>query len=81
MSVKIKKIIITILIFNLHHNKGIIAKKKRTIHIANIPITLLGNNFNIAYNHKKYHSGSICLGVTILLAYKLLVGLENNSGK
>jgi hypothetical protein len=37
---------------------------KTTINISKPP-NLLGTERNIAYNGKKYHSGTICVGVTI----------------
>jgi hypothetical protein len=40
-------------------SKGI-SKKKITI---KIPVTLLGIIFRIQYKGKKYHSGTMCLGV------------------
>ena len=40
-------------------------KKKMKIEVSKImkPAFLLGTAFNIAYWHRKYHSGTICKGV------------------
>ena len=40
------------------------------------PAFLLGTAFNIAYWHRKYHSGTICKGVSNPLTSKALSGCE-----
>ena len=44
--------------------KGNRANIRKTENIAITPKSLLGMALNIAYNGKKYHSGTICSGVT-----------------
>jgi hypothetical protein len=48
------------------------------IEVNNImnPAFLLGTAFNIAYWHRKYHSGTICKGVTNAQASNALSGCE-----
>jgi hypothetical protein len=40
------------------------------------PEFLFGIAFNIAYWHRKYHSGTICKGVSNELAYNALSGCD-----
>ena len=40
------------------------------------PAFLLGTAFNIAYWHRKYHSGTICKGVSNPQTSKALSGCE-----
>jgi hypothetical protein len=53
-------------------------KKKMKIEVSKImkPAFLLGTAFNIAYWHRKYHSGTICKGVSNPLTSKALSGCE-----
>jgi len=41
------------------------------------PVFLFGIAFNIVYWHKKYHSGTICKGVTNIQASNELSGCDN----
>jgi hypothetical protein len=53
-------------------------KKKVKIEVNKImnPAFLLGTAFNIAYWHRKYHSGTICKGVSNPQTSKALSGCE-----
>jgi len=53
-------------------------KKKITIEVNKImnPAFLLGTAFNIAYWHRKYHSGTICKGVSNAEASTALSGCD-----
>ena len=53
-------------------------KKKVKIEVNNImnPAFLLGTAFNIAYWHRKYHSGTICKGVSNPQTSNALSGCE-----
>ena len=53
-------------------------KKQMEIEVNKImnPAFLFGTAFNIAYWHKKYHSGTICKGVSNLHASNALSGCE-----
>merc|ERR1712178_470162 len=53
-------------------------KKKVKIEVNKImnPAFLLGTAFNIAYWHRKYHSGTICKGVSNAQASNALSGCE-----
>merc|ERR1711963_59738 len=53
-------------------------KKREKIEVNKImnPAFLLGSAFNIAYWHRKYHSGTICKGVSNAQASKALSGCE-----
>jgi hypothetical protein len=53
-------------------------KKRAKIEVNKImnPAFLLGTAFNIAYWHRKYHSGTICKGVSNAQASKALSGCE-----
>merc|ERR1711988_1628635 len=53
-------------------------KKKVKIEVNKImnPAFLLGTAFNIAYWHRKYHSGTICKGVSNPQASNALSGCE-----
>ena len=53
-------------------------KKKVKIEVNKImnPAFLLGTAFNIAYWHKKYHSGTICKGVSNPQTSNALSGCE-----
>merc|ERR1712194_624592 len=53
-------------------------KKKARIEVNKImnPAFLLGTAFNIAYWHRKYHSGTICKGVSNAQASNALSGCE-----
>ena len=64
-------------ITSVYEENGLIIKVKKVVINIKIPINLLGINFKIPYNHKKYHSGIICLGVSKVLALELLTKLEN----
>ena len=53
-------------------------KKKMKIEVSKImkPAFLLGTAFNIAYWHRKYHSGTICKGVSNPQTSNALSGCE-----
>jgi len=62
-----------------HERLRISPKKNRNkIEVNNTmnPAFLLGIAFNIAYWHRKYHSGTICKGVSNALTSKALSGCE-----
>ena len=54
-------------------------KKKMKMEVNKImnPEFLLGTAFNIAYWHRKYHSGTICKGVNNVETSDALSGCEN----
>merc|ERR1712118_210525 len=53
-------------------------KKKMKIEVSKIikPAFLFGTAFNIAYWHRKYHSGTICKGVSNALTSKHYLGVK-----
>merc|ERR1712187_780978 len=55
-------------------------KKRMRIEVNKImnPAFLLGTAFNIAYWHRKYHSGTICKGVSNAQASNALSGYETH---
>lgn len=60
--------------------KGIINKTTRLNIKAKRPVNLVGKNLKIAYANKKYHSGTICLGVIIAFALLKFSGSPNIYG-
>merc|ERR1711988_404192 len=56
----------------------LISEKKMRTEVNKImnPAFLLGTAFNIAYWHRKYHSGTICKGVSNAQASNALSGCE-----
>merc|ERR1712039_825066 len=70
-----------LLLFNRHKVVRLLIspkKKRARIEVNNImnPAFLLGTAFNIAYWHRKYHSGTICKGVSNAQASNALSGCE-----
>merc|ERR1712190_46716 len=69
------------LLFNRHKVvRFLISPKKKRVRIEvnkiMNPAFLLGTDFNIAYWHRKYHSGTICKGVSNAQASKALSGCD-----
>jgi hypothetical protein len=55
-------------------------KISRAMNIAITPPNLFGIDRRIAYNHRKYHSGLMCVGVVKGLANKKFSGSVNIFG-
>ena len=56
--------------------KFLVFKGKREVNKIMNPAFLLGTAFNIAYWHRKYHSGTICKGVSNPQTSNALSGCE-----
>jgi len=60
--------------------KGKVNRISNAKNNANTPPSLLGIDRRIAYSHKKYHSGLMCVGVTNGFASKKFSGSVNKLG-